>query len=196
MLSHELEAEIAQLAARYGKPQRVRALLEDTDVQPLCMNDRFGEVCMAIRRPNGKLLTAIKTFYPPECYRLLTGGVKQGEPIEDALWREIAEETNLLTEVDRFLAVIEYAEQRPDAPAAFVTFVFLLDERGGMLTVIDEDERVADFRELAVDELPALADTLEHVATGYSSEIEGDWHSWGVFRAVVHHVVYAALQSQ
>jgi 8-oxo-dGTP pyrophosphatase MutT (NUDIX family) len=63
---------------------------------------------MVIRRPGGALLTAIKTFYPPGAYRLLTGGVGHGEPIEAALLREVEEETGLDVEVQRFVAVIEY----------------------------------------------------------------------------------------
>lgn len=193
MLSPELEAEITELAGRYNAPARVRAALDEPTVHPLSMDDRFGEVCMVIRRPNGTLLTAIKTFYPAGCFRLLTGGVEHGERIEDALWREVAEETSLQVAVARFLAVVEYTGSAPDAEPVFASFVFLLDEHGGDLATIDEAEQVAAFREVAVDELPALADTLEHIPYGYSEHIDGDWHAWGVFRAVVHRVVYAAL---
>jgi 8-oxo-dGTP pyrophosphatase MutT (NUDIX family) len=101
---------VAALAARYGEPRRVVAAIPSSAVQPLNMGDRIGEVCMVLRRPGG-LLTAIKTFYPRGCYRLLTGGVEHGEPIEDALWREVGEETGLEVTATRFLAVIEYVEQ-------------------------------------------------------------------------------------
>ena len=63
---------------------------------------------MVVRRPNGKLITAKKTFYPPGAFRLLTGGVGHGELIAAALLREVAEETGLDVVVRRFLAVIEY----------------------------------------------------------------------------------------
>jgi 8-oxo-dGTP pyrophosphatase MutT (NUDIX family) len=108
ILNPEIEAEVAALAARYGEPRRVAAVLSGTPFDPLIMTDRFGEVCMVIRRPGGALLTAIKTFYPPGAYRLLTGGVGHGEPIEAALLREVEEETGLDVEVQRFVAVIEY----------------------------------------------------------------------------------------
>jgi NAD+ diphosphatase len=186
---------------------------------PLTLEDRRGEVCMVVRRPNGKLITAKKTFYPAGAYRLLTGGVDHGEPIADALLREVAEETGLDVVVRRFLAVIEYqvhggwetsaaqggqgvsdllASPIPHLPSpishSFATFAFLLDETGGTLQAHDPGERIETFRELAVAELPALAETLEHLPDTRDAEIDGSWRDWGRFRAVVHRVVYAALR--
>jgi hypothetical protein len=74
-----------------------------------------------------------------------------------------------------------------------VTFVFLLDEVGGMLGPRDPEERIGSFREIAVAELPALAATLEGVGEGFDPQIGGSWHDWGRFRAVVHRVVYDLL---
>jgi ADP-ribose pyrophosphatase YjhB (NUDIX family) len=175
----------------------VLVTLEGTYVHPLSMGDRTGEVCMVLRRPNGALLTAIKTFYPPGCYRLLTGGVEHGEGIEAALRREVLEETGLETQIARFLAVIEYQAANPAQSAlpdqVFSSFAFLLDERGGTLAPQDPGERLESFREVALADLPALAETLERVTDSYSDEIEGRWRDWGVFRAVVHRVVYELL---
>ena len=212
MLPPSIEAEIAELAARHGQPRRVDAELRGRPFHPLSQADRYGEVCMVLRRPSGKLLTAIKTFYPAGAFRLLTGGGGHGEPIGDALLREVAEETGLDVVVSRFLAVIEYhlaavpgASWPTAAPAAtpasidipqsysFVTFAFLLDEVGGELTVSDPDERIGAFREVAVGELPALAETLEQSPDAADPEIDGSWRDWGRFRAIVHRVVYAAL---
>jgi len=212
MLTPEIEAEVAALVARYGVPRRVDAVLSGAPFDPLIMTDRFGEVCMVIRRPGGALLTAIKTFYPPGAYRLLTGGVKHGESIEAALLREVEEETGLEVEVRRFLAVIEYhldgrwrletRDERSSAPIphppspipyTFVTFVFLLDEVGGMLGARDPEERIESFREVAVAELPALAAALDSIGEGFDPRIGGSWSDWGRFRAVVHRVAYAAL---
>src|SRR6185295_19053962 len=111
MLAPEIETEIAELAARYTEPRRVVAKLQGGLFSPLTLPDRYGEVCMVVRRPNGKLITAIKTFYPSGAFRLLTGGVGHGEPIAAALLREVAEETGLEVMVRRFLAVIEYGLQ-------------------------------------------------------------------------------------
>lgn len=216
MLAPAIETEIADLAARYGQPRRVAVDLTGAAFSPLILEDRHGEVCMVVRRPNGKLITAIKTFYPAGAFRLLTGGVGHGEPIAEALLREVAEETGLDVVVQRFLAVIEYQlrgrsgladgsqgraelasapNPQPPAPSShsFATFAFLLDETGGTLQVRDAGERIGAFRELAVADLPALAETLEKVPDTRDAEIEGSWRDWGRFRAVAHRVIYAAL---
>src|SRR3712207_5584960 len=161
MLAPEIEAQVATLAQRFGEPRRVAVELTGAPFDPLFMPDRFGEVCMVLRRRSGRLLTAIKTFYPPGAFRLLTGGIGHGEPIERALLREVDEETGLEVAVRRFLAVIEYRLEaarapgdslvtpspRPPTPASyrFATFAFLLDEIGGVLETRDPDERVAAF---------------------------------------------------
>ncbi|SRR6266545_2323212 len=211
MLAADVETEIAGLADRYGAPRRVAVELNGRPFSPLTLADRYGEVGMVVRRPSGRLLTAIKTFYPTGAFRLLTGGVGHGERIADALPREIAEETGLEVSVSRFLAVIEYTTpgegreasgERTTAPCplplasrpAFATFVFLLDEVGGTLAPQDASERIASFREVEVAELPALAETLDRVAPAFDPEIDGDWADWGRFRAVVHRVVYDTLR--
>jgi hypothetical protein len=74
-----------------------------------------------------------------------------------------------------------------------VTFAFLLDEIGGVLEVRDPEERVAAFREVGVDELPLLADTLNRAGDEFDPEIGGSWADWGRFRAVAHRLVYEAL---
>ncbi|MFQ3630001.1 NUDIX hydrolase [Roseiflexus sp.] len=187
MLAPAIEANIATLAARYGAPRRITVTLDGTPFDPITQSDRYGEVCMVIRRRSGTLLTAIKTFYPAGCFRLLTGGVAHGERIETALEREVEEETGLQVVIRRFLAVIEYQ------PYSFATFAFLLDEHSGDLISRDPHERIGAFREIDVSELPSLAATLETAPDRYDREISGNWRAWGRFRAVVHHVVYQAL---
>jgi 8-oxo-dGTP pyrophosphatase MutT (NUDIX family) len=219
LLAPAVETEIADLAARYGQPLRVAVELTGGLFDPLTLKDRYGEVCMVVRRPNGKLISAVKTFYPAGAFRLLTGGVDHGEPIADALLREVAEETGLDVIVRRFLAVIEYqlrgewelgdtsqgrgklaSEPNPQPPTTipphFATFAFLLDEIGGVLQVQDANEQIGAFRELAIAELPAQAETLEQVPDTYDQAIGGSWRDWGRFRAVVHRVVYAALADE
>jgi len=211
VLAPAIENEIADLSARYGRPQRVAVELTGAPFSPLILEDRYGEVCMVVRRPNGRLITAIKTFYPAGAFRLLTGGVDHGEPIAQALLREVAEETGLDVVVRRFLAVIEYqlremgdrgwgigdgkSISHPPSPIphSFATFAFLLDEIGGTLCAQDDGEQIEAFDELAVADLPALAETLDNIPDVRSDDIDGSWRDWGSFRAVVHRVVYAAL---
>lgn len=192
MLPAELADEVEKLAARYGAPVRVDAELPDGVFDPLIKQDRIGEVCMVIRRPSGRLLIFRKDMYPPEVLRLPTGGIKPGEPIEAALLREVAEETSLEVAVRRFLAIIAYHTQDTGRDS-FVTFAFLLDELGGTLAVQDPEERVEAFGEAEPAELVALAAVLERLEHRHDRAIGGSWHSWGLFRAVVHRVVCEQL---
>ncbi|GHO84640.1 NUDIX hydrolase [Dictyobacter formicarum] len=194
-LPQAIQDELAQLVQRYGQPIVQSAELHiHESFDPLSKRDRYGEVCMVIRRKNGRLLTMIKSFYPQGAYRLPTGGINHGEYIFDALLRETQEETGLQVEVRRFLAVATYHLDNTHRAPAFYTFAFLLDELGGTLSVEDEDEQVADFREISPEELEPLAEHLEHLGAQYSEEIEGRWIYWGRFRAVIHRLVWQALK--
>jgi len=194
-LPQSTQDELEQLAQRYGRP-----LMCDVDLgahsmfDPLNRTDRFGEVCMVVQRPDGELLTMKKTFYPPGAYRLLTGGINHGEHVLDALLRETYEETGLEVTITRFLAAVAYHTGSTDVVPVFYTFAFLLDEVGGSLGVVDEKERVEAFREVKPADLPAMADYLDGIGTGYSGEIAGDWRDWGRFRAVIHRMVWEALK--
>jgi 8-oxo-dGTP pyrophosphatase MutT (NUDIX family) len=183
-----------ELATRFGQPRRLDSPIPDYFDDPIRKPDRYGEVCMVVRRPNGKLLLSIKTFYPRGAYRLPTGGIHPGEPIFDALVRETHEETGLVTEVRRFLAHIAYhGLEDPTGVPLFHTFAFLLDETGGTLGAIDTTEQIEDWREIGVGELPRVADFLDDLRTSGTLDIGGDWSAWGKFRAVVHREVHHAL---
>lgn len=190
----ETRRELNTLATRFGEPLVIDSPIPDYFDDPIRKPDRYGEVCMVVRRPNGKLLLSIKTFYPRGAYRLPTGGIHRGEPVFDALVRETHEETGLTTEVRRFLARIAYhSADSPIATPLFHTFAFLLDETGGTLGAIDTSEQIEDWRETRTADLPRVADFLDALKTAGTLDIGGDWRAWGKFRAVVHRVVYDAL---
>ena len=191
-LTQKTQRELAELARRFGEPLAVDATIDDSFDDPIRRTDRFGEVCMVIRRPNGKFLLSIKTFYPRGAYRLPTGGIDHGERVYDALVREGHEETGLDLSVERFLVRIAYRAPGAAAPL-FHTFAFLLRETGGTLGAIDTSEQIEDWREIDSAELPAVADFLGHLATVGARPIGGSWAAWGTFRAVVHRIVHQAL---
>ena len=186
----DFEVEIAGLAGRWGTPLRVIAELDDVSFDPIHDPTRTGEVLMAVRRPNGRLLLSIKTFYPRAGWRLPTGGIHPGESIAVALEREMLEETGLQHDVPRFLAAIEY-RARGERRAAFRTFCFLLPETGGTLAALDESEQIEAFREIEPEELLTVAATLE--AIDPAGELGEHWAGWGRFRAVAHRAVHRAL---
>ncbi len=195
MLPPEVEAQVTELAQMFGDPLRWNVVLENEGLfDPLGKPDRYGEVCMVVRRPAGTLITATKTFYPAGAYRLLTGGIHHGEDILDALLRETAEETGLEVAVRRFLAVVSYNLPGGEGSRTFATFAFLVDEVGGTLHCADAGERIEEFREIEVSGLPALAGRLDSLGREASAEIGGRWRDWGRFRAVIHRAVFEALR--
>lgn len=195
-LPGEIQAELADLVTRFGQPLVYCAELDTPHLfDPLGNPDRYGEVCMVVRRSNGQLLTAKKDFYPTNGHRLLTGGIHHGEAVLNGLLRETHEETGLEVVVQRFLAAVAYYLPGALEKPVFYTFAFLLDEVGGTLECIDEHERLEYFREIAPDELPERAEFLAHLAHSYSPDLDEDWAHWGQFRAVIHRQVWKALQS-
>jgi 8-oxo-dGTP pyrophosphatase MutT (NUDIX family) len=194
-LSADARREITELGRRYGEPRLMDATIHDGFADPIRRKDRYGEVLMAVRRPNGKLLVAIKTFYPRGAYRLPTGGIHLGEPIHEALLRETKEETGLETVVRRFLATIAYrGRSSPNAPPLFHTFAFLLDELSGTLGALDTDEQIEDWREMSPQEVRAQAAVLEGLTTEGKKSIGGSWADWGRFRAIAHRAVADTLE--
>ena len=187
----EVQRELATLSEQFGQPLVSFAPLDITRLfDPLSNPDRYGEVCMVIRRPDGRLLTAKKTFYPTNGYRLLTGGIHPGEPVLDALLREVNEETALEVAVSRFLVAVAYhLPDRQDSPL-FYTFAFLLDEIGGTLECLDQDERLEYFREITPSELPERAAFFAGLPSDYSPDLDIAWSEWGRFRAVIHRLIW------
>jgi ADP-ribose pyrophosphatase YjhB (NUDIX family) len=190
-----IQEELASLAVFFNQPLICQAELDISPLfDPFSAIDRYGEVCMVIRRPNGRLLTAKKTFYPPDGYRLLTGGINYGEPVLDALLRETHEETSLEVVVRRFLAAVAYHLPGQSQQPLFYTFAFLLDEISGTLQSLDEDEHLEYFREITVEELPERASFFANLAHSYSPDLAGDVADWGQFRAVIHRLVGESLR--
>ncbi|WP_129630689.1 NUDIX hydrolase [Candidatus Oscillochloris fontis] len=189
-LPQEILAQLDDLTTAYGQPSLVLADLPDGLFDPLIKTDRIGEVCMVLRRRNGRILTCRKEIYPPGVMRLLTGGIHPGEPIAEALMREVAEETSLEVAVRRFLSLIAYrAPTPPRDDFTFFTFAFLLDELSGELQVQDPDERIEAFEEVEIPQLYAQAAFMEHLDASQSRVISGSWRAWGQFRGVTHRIV-------
>ena len=186
-------AELAALAARYGAPVRVRRRIGARFIDPIGRTDRFGEVCMVVRRRSGTILLLTKEIYPPGTFRLPTGGISHGEAVLEALRREAHEETGLSVEVRRFLAWIDYLPPDGDG-ALFHTFAFLLDETGGTLGALDPEELVLGYREVAPSDLRVVGERLAAIPSRLSDEIGGDWADWGEFRSLVHFGVAEALE--
>ncbi len=142
---------------------------------------RQAEVVLVLRRPDGRLVLHTKEFYPPGAYRLLTGGIKAGEPLLAAVERELMEETGLPAHILRFLGILVYRFRRHGQPMERASYVFLLEAGNEALQPLDEAEAITGFDEVPATELPGVAAQLAGLA--------GEWATWGSFRALVHRCV-------
>lgn len=185
------DSQLAAFETQSPPPRHYRLVLATTAFEPVNMTDRDGEVVMIIQRPNGYLLTSIKTFYPPDCQRLLTGGIHPDEQAIDALLREIAEETSLETRLERLLGTVAYFDDQGEH--RFTSILFFLHETGGTLHCADPAEEVAAFGDVAIAALPDRAQALvRNSATWVGPRCE-DWPAWGIHRAAVHWAAWECL---
>jgi len=182
MTATSIEAEVASLSRRYGKPKTVAHALQRTSFGPL-NGAREAEVAMAIRRPSGGILLQTKDSYPDQVFRLPTGGLKRGEMIEHALLRETEEETALEVDVARFLAVLQY--RTLSGRSIFRSYLFLLEERGGVLQENDPEEGITGWIEADRAGLDEAARRLR--------ACPGTWRHWGNFRAIVIETLVGAM---
>lgn len=182
--------EILELSDRYGQP-KVRNVTLDAD-EYLFKSRRFrsrsrrGEVVMIIERTTGNLLLHRKGWYEPGVYRLPTGGIESGEPIEDALARELKEETGLRGGDTRFLGVLTCRLRSQAKAFQFTSFLFHILRPRGHLDIPDSGEDISDIREVPISELPKIAGNLRRTPPPRQG--------WGDWRAVAHEFAYELLQ--
>lgn len=180
--------ELEMLGAVYGRPE-LRTIDVEGDEYLFATRlyrsqDRRGEVVLAIQRPGERILLHHKGWYEPGVYRLLTGGIGLEESVEEALSRELAEETSLTLHTTRFLGVLDchihYRSQR----LSFASFVFHLPCTEGSLR-LPQTEDISDFREVSLADLPAVSAALRQVPPPRSG--------WGHWRALAHDFVHEML---
>jgi ADP-ribose pyrophosphatase YjhB (NUDIX family) len=186
------ENEIRALAARYGEPLRwTRIIAASGKWNPWWapkLDQRRGEVVLAITRPNDRVLVHTKRFYPPGIFRLPTGGIHWGENADDAARREAFEETGLEILLARFVGVVEYDFRVGEEHLPFVSYVFVTAETEANPRVMDADEAITEFRAVPVVDLGRMAAELEGLT--------GEWREWGLCRALPHRMLEEFFKSQ
>jgi 8-oxo-dGTP pyrophosphatase MutT (NUDIX family) len=162
------EGEIRMLEDRYGKARKVELQVE---------RNPFGkereEVVLVIPGEKGIFLLS-KDYYPPGTYRLPTGKIEPGEGIEETVIREGLEETGFYPHISKFLGILTLGFSIP--PSRSISYFFLLLPLPGHPRPADRNERISDFIEIPLEDLPKVAEKLR--------ALEGPWHEWGLFRAM------------
>ena len=180
--------EVEKLAARYGAPGRhcFRVEADEYIYSYRWSNDpdRRAEVVFAIEDPDEGIWVHAKPHYPAHIFRLPSGGIHLDEAVEDALLREVAEETGLNVSVERFLALVEYHFYHGDSTVTFASYVFHLRSGGGT-PIFQDGEPISAFYGVPPWKLARIADDLR--------ALNGDRRGWGQWRALAHDVVYEYL---
>lgn len=186
-----VDKEVAALALEYGMPvRRTFALPADAATRTWRFGDggdRRAEVVFAIQDPCGGVWLHTKRQYPRHLYRLPSGGIHWHEPVRDALFREVREETGLEVRVQRFLGLLEYQFHDSGQIANFASYVFLLRSDGGHPAPCD-DEEISGFRLVAPPQLMTTARDLRRLPAERSI--------WGAWRALSVDLVADALNCE
>jgi NAD+ diphosphatase len=170
-------------AQKFGPPLELVFTLESLKFPPVSER-AHGEVCMAIRRKNGRILLQTKESYPNSVMRLPSGGINPGEDLEAALLREIWEETNLEVAIRSFIARLSYTDGTHHAE--FQSNLFLSDEVSGVLGSNDPSEKISDWLEVEPE-------NLLHYAASLQATIPS-WKHWGRFRSAALEALFNHCQ--
>ncbi len=180
--------EVQELSTRYGMPLYRRYDIKADDYMRrhrLChVPDRRGEVVFAIRQPNGQILLHTKHQYEQAIYRLPSGGINHGEWVEEALYREIAEETGQPVFLRNFLGVLDCHFHYGGESMPFVSYVFYLESDTAQISGSDPIE-IAAFRTVPPKQMSSVAHQLRALA--------GKRRCWGYWRSLAHDLVYERL---
>ena len=185
---------LKQLKKKFGPSEHHHVNLTITSQGMLDLMDKMsrkkrrGEVVMVIPNKKGHIWLHTKSFYDKGVYRLMTGGLDQGESPHLALYREAREETGFKIKIDRCLAVITYTLSGLDSSQPFVSYVFLTKPLSGIPRPIDDSEDISDFKAVPATQLADVAQDLH--------SLEGSSADWGKFRAVAHEIIHRHLSNK
>ncbi|MFU8653462.1 NUDIX domain-containing protein [Methanotorris formicicus] len=118
---------------------------------------------------NNKILLIKRKKHPFKDFWALPGGfVECGETVEEAVIREVEEETGLKTKVKKLLGV--YSNPNRDPRGHTISVVFVLDVVGGEILAGDDAKDAGLFD---LNNLPKLAFDHENIIKDYLKQIGG-----------------------
>ena len=117
-----------------------------------------------VLRPDGSLVLVKRAKEPFRGFWALPGGfVRYGERVEDAVKREVMEETGLEVAIEGLVGV--YSEPDRDPRGHVISIAFLAREVGGSLSAASDAAEVRAFRappdRLAFDHARIIEDAVE-----------------------------------
>lgn len=136
--------------------------------------DRWGEVAFGVERNNGKLIVIRSRDYPKGIYRIPTGGIRFGETVSHALYREIQEELGLTVASPRFAGAVHYDISYRQKTLQFISFVFHLKETGGTILKDATEQEISEYTEADQAMLGEICKKME--------QHNRSWQDWCRFR--------------
>lgn len=186
------EREIDDLSSAYGVPVRREVDIEADQYLFSTRRSRSksvrGEVVLIIGRQKKSVLLHRKGWYEKGVYRLLTGGIDWEEEVEQALFRELEEETGFFDADQRFIGILDCNLMYLSDSSKFVSYLFYLSNLAGILRLPKSKEDISDFRDLPINELPSVAENLRNVPPPRTG--------WGEWRALAHDFTYELLSHE
>lgn len=137
--------------------------------------DTRSEVVMLLPRPDDKILTLTKSFYPEHIFNLPSGGIRTGESYEQAFVREVAEETGLDIGIALTVGRIEHLLSCPSGELSFASYIIMGAQSAQTPCPFDLKEQITGYRDASVEDLRELAVKMRG--------LKGKWLGFGRFRA-------------
>jgi len=153
---------------------------------------RDKEILAVIIFPDKTILVSRKDHYPKDVYRLTTGGIKKNEKPEEALKREIYEETGITEMRFKPLALINYKIKNGKCIKDYQTYAYVVNVEEQNITVMDPDENISDFKRVNIREFQNLTKILGSLKLIDKSETP--WDEWGKFRKIAHDITIELIE--
>lgn len=179
------EEELNDLVQCYGRPlRRTFHIQADEYIRAYRWrreSDRRAEVVFAIQTPDGKIWMHNKAHYPAHLCRLPSGGVGWEESIQQALLREVMEETGFAVRICSFVGLLDYRFHHEGSTVAFASYLFHL-YGGNQRPTPAENEGIHAFRTILPSQLSQLTVDMRNMI--------GERRGWGIWRALAHDVMH------
>ncbi len=147
---------ISEWECRYGIPtlfETVRAIT-DRDHDMIRASQKFGrqhDITFCILNES-QLVVIAKPSFPPGAFRIPSGGLRPGEPLEAGLAREAMEETGLAVTPHRYVLRVSARFTNQGREILWYSHVFTALTVDRVLAPIDWDE-ISEARWVTLDEL-------------------------------------------
>jgi len=155
---------------------------------------RGRHALILLENDHNHYLLGAKNIYPDNIYRMIGGGIEEGEEALPAAARELQEETGLEVPLDQLkhLSTItaQIDEQSTGKHFTFITDLYLINVRNQKLTPSDD---IQDLQEMTRGDIQQLITRYQQL----SKEIDPDkgfaWYDYGQLYGAIHQIALDSI---